>query len=334
MDHVMLKAIAVLSAAMILRADAPPTNPVFPGADPDIGIACNAWWIYPTTGGEKGGTRHFYAWRSPDLVHWTRTKSILDLSSIDWAFDDGVRNHGLWAPGITRANGKFYLYYSMGPQAETPSRLGVAVSDHPGGPFVDSGKPLLTGGNGFEAIDPMVFIDPKSGTPFLYAGGSAGATLRVFTLKPDMTEIAREIPVKTPPEFTEGSYMHERDGTYYLSYSHGRWNGPDYSVHYATAPTPTGPWTYRGVLLKGDATHQGPGHHAFILNPATGEWFIVYHRWERSDRTAPFHGSRSVAIQRIHYGDDGKILPVRMTDASPPASLLTGKNSTDDCNEQ
>jgi hypothetical protein len=39
-----------------------------------------------------------------------------------------------------------------------------------------SGKPLVTGGNGFEAIDPMVFVDPKTKTPYLYAGGSAGAT--------------------------------------------------------------------------------------------------------------------------------------------------------------
>src|SRR3546814_2321370 len=34
----------------------------------------------------------------------------------------------------------------------------------------------------------------------------------------------------------------------------GRWNDATYSVHYATAPGPTGPWTYRGLILTTDGT--------------------------------------------------------------------------------
>ncbi len=80
----------------------------------------------------------------------------------------------------------------------------LAVRDAPQGPFRDSGKPLLIGGNGFEAIDPMAFSDPKSGRTFSYAGGSAGAKLRVFELNPDLLSFAREIPVETPRNFTDG----------------------------------------------------------------------------------------------------------------------------------
>ncbi len=39
----------------------------------------------------------------------------------------------------------------------------------------------------------MVFTDRRSGRIYLYAGGSAGATLRVWELKPDMVSIAREV---------------------------------------------------------------------------------------------------------------------------------------------
>src|SRR3546814_21074597 len=84
----------------------------------------------------------------------------------------------------------------------------------------------------------MVFADAKSGKTYIYAGGSAGSTLRVFVLTPDLLTIDHEVKVAQPPHFTEGAFMHERDGIYYLSYSHGRWNDATYSVHYATAPGP------------------------------------------------------------------------------------------------
>jgi beta-xylosidase len=312
--------------AMITVATPPLHNPVFIGADPDIVAACGRWWVYPTNAIDPtngfAATR-FYAYGSSDLQHWTRSAPLLEMADVPWIKDDGAPSHGLWAPSLTAAHGRYYLYYAVGPQNPTPSRLGVAVSDWPDGPFIDSGKPLLTGGNGFEAIDPMVFADPKSGKAYLYAGGSAGATLRIFEMKPNMTEIAREIPVTTPPQFTEGAFVHERNGVYYLSYSHGHWNGPDYSVHYATSSTPVGPWTYRGAILSADASHQGPGHHAFARNPTTGQWVIAYHRWERGPGPGPYEGTRQVAVDRINYSPDGRILPVTMTNGPPPLSRLS-----------
>lgn len=315
---------AAIFFAMALATASADRNPLFPGADPDAIAACGSWWIFPTTQGagpHKHFTSRFYGWRSSDLRHWSRTATpILDIRSIRWIDDDHAPTHALWAPSVAAANGRYYLYYSVGPQNPTPSRIGVAVADRPEGPYVDSGKPLLTGGDGFEAIDPMVFRDPRSGRTYLYAGGSAGATLRVFEMAPDMVSFTREVEVPTPRNFTEGSFMHERGGIYYLSYSHGRFNGPDYSVHYATGPSPTGPFTYRGAILTSDASHQGPGHHAFIEDPATGKWFIVYHRWDRTDATPPFKGARDIAIEPISYDSAGLIRPVHMTDGPPPVA--------------
>ena len=179
---------------------------------------------------------------------------------------------------------------------------------------------LVRDGVGFEAIDPMVFVDPRSGKAYLYAGGSAGAKLRVWALNRDMVSVANEVPVAQPPRFTEGAFMHERAGTYYLSYSHGRWNGPDYSVHYATARSPVGPWTYRGAILSSDARHQGPGHHSFVRAPG-GEWLIVYHRWEQRAGPAPLQGERQVAIDRVRYAADGAIRPIVMTDGGAAPTL-------------
>ncbi len=298
-------------------------NPIMPGADPHGLVVGATVWIYPTW--SDGKMDRFFAFSSTNYTAWQRYGPVLDFKDVSWIKDDGQERHMAWAPSVLAKDGKYYFYYSVGPQNPTPSRIGVAVGDRPEGPFRDSGKPLLSGGNGFEAIDPMVFADPKSGKSFLYAGGSAGAKLRVFELNPDLVSFASEVPVETPPHFTEGVFMHYREGRYYLSYSHGGWQQSSYSVHYATAETPTGPWTYRGAILTSDATRKGPGHHSFIRSPATGEWQIVYHRWENQTGDGPYRGWRQVCIDRVEYDPDGLIRPILMTGrtADPLAGTFT-----------
>ncbi|RDE07333.1 family 43 glycosylhydrolase [Sphingomonas aracearum] len=299
------------AAGLAVAAAAGPAQEVasvLTGADPDMEAGEDRYWIYPTGGGG------LFAWSSVDMKHWERGPRLLSLAAIPWVGDDGAAVHHLWAPDMVAANGSHYLYYSIGPQHPTPSRIGVARCDTLQGPCTDSGKPLVNdGGHGFEAIDPAVFVDSKSGTPYLYAGGSAGATLRVWALRPDMVSIDHEVKVATPRHFTEGAFLFERNGTYYLSYSSGRYDNATYSVHYATAPSPTGPWRYAGRLLASDGKYKGPGHHAFLHDPRDGRWYIAYHRWEGQSGNGPYKGGRVVAIQPVSFGTDGSILPIRMT---------------------
>jgi beta-xylosidase len=282
---------------------------VFAGADPFALFVDGKMWVYPTGEGDR-----LSAWDSIDRTNWQKAGDLIRLKDISWAGSDGAPRHFLWAPDMLAANGKYYLYYSVGPQNPTPSRLGVATCDGPAGPCADSGKPLLTGGNGFEAIDPMVFVDPKSGKRYLYAGGSAGAKLRVFELAPDLVTIAQEVAVDQPPLFTEGVFMHERNGIYYLSYSHGHWDDASYAIYYAMAPTPVGPWKYRGILLQSDKKFKGPGHHSFVQDPKDGQWYIVYHRWEGQGGNGPYSGYRRVAVQPISYDQYGQIVPIKMSE--------------------
>lgn len=284
-------------------------NPLFRGADPHAELFGSRVWVYPTTHSDR-----FYAFSSANLTHWRRHGPVLRFDEVEWLEEDDPDGHFAWAPAALERGGRYYFYYSVGPQHETPSRIGVAVGDAPQGPFEDIGEPLLVDGNGFEAIDPMVFADPASGRHYLYAGGSDGATLRVFEMDEDLVSFRREVPVETPPRFTEGAFMHERDGVYYLSYSHGRWRHSDYSVHYATADSPTGPWEYRGPILTSDERHKGPGHHSVLHHAATDRWYIIYHRWNDRTGDGPYRGPREVAIDRLEYDAEGLIEPVRMTD--------------------
>ncbi|HEY3411559.1 MAG TPA: family 43 glycosylhydrolase [Armatimonadota bacterium] len=288
-------------------------NPVFRGADPHAIVVGTTIWVYPTVGRGR-----FDAFSSADLRTWERHNAVLELTGVKWIHDGGYTDCQAWAPGVVQKGGKFYMYFSVGPQSPGyPSRIGVAVGDSPAGPFVDSGKPLLTGGNGFEAIDAMVFDDPKTHKFYFYAGGSAGATLRVFEMNPDMVSFAREIKVNTPPHFTEGSFMHYRNGVYYFTYSHGWWEGDTYSVYYVTSTTPVGPWKAGGKILSSDDKRKGPGHHSIIKHPDRDEWYIVYHRWENQSGRGPYRGSRQVAIDKLEYGSDGSLKPVTMTNVPP-----------------
>ncbi|RYX80160.1 hypothetical protein EON83_29815, partial [bacterium] len=300
-----------------------PPIKIFSGADPHAAYYQGKYWLYITGQNDIGPKNPVtYAFSSPDLKTWTKSaQPALQFKDIPWIYTDNQDWHGAWAPAVAEKNGKYYYYYSVGPQTSTaPSRLGVAVSNSPAGPFKDSGKALFAGGNGFEAIDPMVFADPKSGKYYMYAGGSAGSKLRVWEMAPDMVNFAKEIPVDNPPQFTEGAFMHYANGQYYLSYSHGGWNNPTYSAYYATSQSPTGPWQFRGQILQSDMARKGPGHHSFVEDPRTGQWYIVYHRWQSPNGGNPFKapGGRSVAIQPITYDETGAILPVTMNDENLP----------------
>lgn len=278
-------------------------NPIGIGADPAVLLVDGTVYVYPTYRPDKS----FDVYTSTDLDGWSQPQTVLDLNSIAW-----IKNKAAWAPSIIEKDGTYYFYYSLGPK---PSYIGVAYGKSPLGPFTDSGRPLLSdnGIKGFEAIDPAVFKDPNSSKYFLYAGGSADNSLRVFELDPNMLGFAREIKVDTPAKFAEGVFMHYRDGIYYLSYSHGLWHKDSYSVHYATSKTPVGPWTYQGAILVSNDVYKGPGHHSFLYNPTNDEWFIFYHRWENVTGKGPYSGSRVLAIERIEYEPDGRIKPIVMT---------------------
>jgi beta-xylosidase len=301
---------AALLAGLPAAAAAQEVKSVFASADPDSMAAEGKYWIYPT---DTGRGDKLFAWSSSDMLGWTKGPELISQKGIAWIDADKAPRHFLWAPEMVEADGHYYLYYSVGPQNPTPSRIGVATCDGPAGPCRDSGKPLISdGGKGFEAIDPAVFIDPKTKTPYLYAGGSAGAKLRVWVLKPDMVSVDHEVKVDQPPNFTEGAFVHYRGGVYYLSYSAGQWNYSTYQVHYAVSLSPTGPWRYGGPILQSDKKYKGPGHHSFFQDPKDGQWYIVYHRWEGKKGDGPYSDDRRIAIQKLEYRADGAILPIKM----------------------
>ncbi|MDX8029078.1 family 43 glycosylhydrolase [Lentzea sp. BCCO 10_0856] len=275
-------------------------SPVLPGlnADPNIVAFGDTYYIYPTTDGFPGwsGTK-FSAWSSKNLVDWKDEGVILDLGpDVSWA------DKNAWAPTITERNGKYYFYFCA------EAKIGVAVSDSPTGPFVDSGKPLIAKNpGGGQAIDPAVFID-RSGQPYLYWGNGEAyvVPLNNDMISYDPAKISR---ITGLTDFREGLFMVERKGTYYLSWSIDDTRSEDYRVAYATASSPTGPFTNRGLILSKDTKLgiKGTGHSSMLQVPGTDDWYLVYHRFAIPNGDGM---NRETTIDKLVFNRDGTIAPV------------------------
>ncbi|MFG6686054.1 family 43 glycosylhydrolase [Mariniflexile sp. HNIBRBA6329] len=293
-------------------------NPVLDGfyADPEIIYSHknNKYYIYPTSDGftNWSGT-YFKTFSSPDLVHWTDEGVILDLlKDVSWA------NRNAWAPAAieTKIDGVYkYFYYFTAAQ-----NIGVAVSDNPEGPFVDSGKALIVdkpkGVTDGQQIDPDVFADPVSGKHYLYWGNMY---IGCAELNKDMVSIKENsMKVLTPDStFREGTEVFYRKGIYYFLWSQDDTRSPNYCVRYATAKSPTGPLTIpKDNLILTKRPEDGiysTGHNSVIQTPGTDNWHIVYHRFNRPKGitmgdAAGFN--REVCIDKLEFNPDGSIKPV------------------------
>ncbi len=306
---------AFLLVAVVSMAQA--ANPVIPdrAADPHAALFKGQCYLYATGAGatEPG----FTVWSSPDLSSWKNEGMVLKFGDLKWTGADKV-NKNAWAPAAIERDGKYYFYFSA------DSRIGVAVSDSPTGPFQDPlGKPLVPYRDDLSSIDPMAFID-DDGQAYLYWGAVPGSWLKgkaekiyshLFVRKLSKDMISFDGPevatVETDPEkgpHIEGSFVMKRKGTYYLMWSTGSWDAAGgeqaYRVEYATASTPLGPFVRatNNPVLESDYSQKiiGPGHHSVIQIQGTDDYYIVYHM-HKGDK------DRHVFIDRMFFESNGSI---------------------------
>lgn len=255
----------------------------------------------------------------PMSGRWTHTPHFLRPADVfAWATPGRA-----YAAQIVRGvNGKFYLYAPV-IQAVSSNRdrfaIGVAVAETPTGPWVDAhpSGPIVSQSypvaNTIQNIDPTVLVD--GGRVFLYWG--TFGRLKGVELAPDMmTFIGTPIDVTTLTGFFEAPWLFKRRGTYYLAYAGNR-AGPTSdcteAVYYAclaygTAPSPLGPWTYRGVLL--DPVSSTTSHPGIV--EYRGAWYLAYHT---ADAANGGHFRRSVAIDRLMWDDS--VSPARIRKVIP-----------------
>ncbi len=315
-------------------------QPILKGfhADPEVLYSnlTKKYYIYSTTDGTPGwGGHDFSVFSSTNLIDWTDEGKMLDVrgDQVTWA------NGNAWAPCIeeVRQKGggyKYYFYFSANNPQTRRKEIGVAVSDTPTGPFVDSGAPIVTDADrpatarGGQAIDVDVFTDPKTGKHYLYWGNGfmAGAQLN-----DDMLSINKETITHMTPQggtlqtwaYREAPYVFYRKGTYYFLWSVDDTGSPNYHVCYGTSKSPLGPITinpdhYMVIQQKPADKIYGTAHNSILQVPGKDEWYIVYHRINKNFVDRKFGGGvpgthREVCIDRLTFDKKGNIIPVEPT---------------------
>jgi GH43 family beta-xylosidase len=105
-------------------------------------------------------------------------------------------------------------------------------------------------------------------------------------------------------QWNEGPFVVKSNELYYLMYSANFYASTDYSIGYAVAKSPFGPWIkYQGnPILSKDPVHgiSGPGHNSITISPDGTETFIVYHTHKYPDSPS---GNRTMNIDRIYFED-------------------------------
>lgn len=245
----------------------------------------------------------------------------LNVANVPWARKE------MWAPDAAYKNGGYFLYFPAKDEHGV-FRIGVATSATATGPFAARPTPIT----GSYSIDPAVFVD-DDGQAYLYFGGLWGGQLEHWqtgsfqenaaaiggdqaALGPRFAKLGGDMlsfdgPVEelsivdaagkplrasdNQRRFFEGVWLHKYHGTYYLSYS----TGDSHYLVYATAATPSGPFTYRGRLLnpvKGWTTH----HSIVEFN---GKWYLFYH----DDSLSGEDNKRCVKVMELTHAADGSL---------------------------
>jgi beta-xylosidase len=299
----------IFIVTMLLAAACARHNPIITNiytADPTARVFNDTLFLYPSHDLDTAtwfSMNDWHVFSTTDMRHWTDHGVALSLSDLSWA------KVWAWAPDCQYKNGKYYFYYPT-----DQDYIGVAVGNHPAGPFKDPiGKPLITRNTpGVKAtrdlIDPCIFLD-DNGQSYLFFGQN---DVNVVRLNDDMVSFNDSaMIVQGTDYFFEAVWVHKRNGVYYISYS-GKGK-----ILYGMSDNPLGPYTYKGEII--DTVNSGTNHHSIV--EYKGDWYLFYHNAELSmkkiknetEKQKYSQFRRSVCVEYLYYNEDGTIRKVVQT---------------------
>jgi arabinoxylan arabinofuranohydrolase len=303
-------AITLMAAALVIGPSCYGDNPVIQTkytADPAPMVYNDTVFLYTSHDEDNAFGFAMYNWMlytSTDMVNWTDRGIIAGVKepyrTFTWA--DG---HSAWAPQCIARNGKFYLYCPTIHQGKMA--IGVAVSNSPYGPFVDTlGKPLVYRSNPGD-YDPSVFID-NDGQAYMYWGGNGPCYYA--KLNEDMISLAGEIQVSsidftgTPSEasYTEGPWLWKKNNHYYLAWASRCC--PE-GIGYAMSDSPTGPWKCKGTIMDPDG--RSSGNHPGIIEYKGNSYVFGFNYAILKQTMSKHYERRSICVEQIAYNIDGSI---------------------------
>ncbi|MGX9347110.1 arabinan endo-1,5-alpha-L-arabinosidase [Microbacterium sp. KNMS] len=199
----------------------------------------------------------------------------------------------VWAPDITYANGKYYLYYSASTFGSNNSAIFLATSTSGApGTWTNQGAIISsTTSNDWNAIDPNLVID-HTGRWWLSFGSfwSGIKMIRLSNVSGLRLDSTFASIAGRGGGAIEAPTIHYRDGYYYLFVSFDRCcqgAASTYRVMVGRATSVTGPYLDRnGVamtagggteILAGHGSIHGPGHQAVLADADADVLFYHYY---------------------------------------------------------
>ncbi len=225
---------------------------------------------------------------SDDLLNWKLEAVVHPEDTFLGKCDE------CYATDSAYRNGKYYLYFS-----HQQYKTGVAVSDHPAGPYKDAlGKPLLTPWMvDTPSYDPAVFIDDDDAkTPYLVWGYTVdGKKYYIARLNEDMISLAEEprpIVIENTWDDNDAPALNKWNGKYYLS---------SHRSYYAISDNVYGPYTYRGTFCTEAYTDHG---NFFTFHNQTYFAYAIPENWGEENVNRHY---RTTKMVYVHFDDAGNI---------------------------
>ncbi|TAK90682.1 MAG: hypothetical protein EPO07_20340, partial [Verrucomicrobia bacterium] len=267
-----------------------------------------------------------------DLRNWTSGSLVYPSGAPAWAtnavpgYDP---NNWSWAPDIAYFNGRYNLYYSVSQWGTVDSVIGLVTSPSLTSPtWTDQGKVIQSDAScctqpetdltTYNCIDPSILVDTNGSVWMSFGSYSDG--ILVMQLDPATgkrlnTNVAPTKVASSSLGFfsntTEGSFLHQRGGYYYLFLNYGGCcSGVDstYNIRVGRGANATGPFLDKTganmiggggtMLLESTGRYIGPGH-AGILDDNGTNWF-TYHYYDGNN-----NGAATLGLNQIQWDAAG-----------------------------
>lgn len=292
----------------------------------------------------ENGTYYMYATHDNKGISFWKGSSPdkLKYAGICYPKEDSFGYECFWAPEVVkRADGKFIMHFTARDRKDGILRTGAAVADSPEGVFRDAVAGEAMFDIGTATIDASCLTD-GDGKAYLFFVKDCSTnvingvhTSQIFAaeLSADLTKLAGEpvliaepsqkwetksLPApcmglieefaqkgeKTAFLWNEGPSVIKHGGKYYLTYSANCYDSRFYSVGYAVAENPLGPYEkYENnpVMSYIEGELSGPGHNSFFKDEK-GETLCAFHAHTNYGKPS---GDRRYCYCKIMFGKDG-----------------------------
>lgn len=320
------------------------TNPVIPGADPDILYHEGRYYLYNRVPNDPNSREDAYLYEkgdranvdkagdvnaifrvtwSEDLVHWSPYQNVLYR-------DEVLTGAFCMSPNVFHKDGYFYLLFAAGRfRGEENFHVHYAVARSPMGPFeMKTTSPLHPEQ---EEIGGMPFVDTDGQVYITYVRFDRGNHIYLQRLQVSEGVITPEddtlVHVLSPEEdyeideygrIVEGGVIIPHNGMYYMIYADGHYLGR-YGESYAVADNVFGPYKRyeHNPILHHHFQADGTGDGIVIYNADRSEMYMGYHRHYSCEDVEP----RMTCIDPMRFVPDPEggpdILTVRGPSTAP-----------------